>query len=73
MEEAKAITSIMDEKRVFPPPAELSKEAYIKSMAEYQEIYQRSIHDPEGFWAEMAEQLDWFEHHVKNAPPREQD
>ena len=61
MEEAKAITSIMDEKRVFPPPAELSKEAYIKSMAEYQEIYQRSIDDPEGFWAEMAEQLDWYQ------------
>jgi len=61
LEEAKAITSIMDEKRVFPPPAELSKEAYIKSMAEYQEIYQRSIDDPEGFWAEMAEQLDWYQ------------
>ncbi len=61
MEEAKAITSIMDEKRVFPPPAELSKEAYIKSMAEYREIYQRSIDDPEGFWAEMAEQLDWYQ------------
>ena len=60
MEEAKAITSMMEEKRVFPPPEELSRKAYIKSLKEYKEIYQRSIDDPEGFWGEMAEQLDWY-------------
>ena len=54
------ITSMMAEKRVFNPPEGLSKQAYIRSMAEYKEIYQRSIDDPEGFWGEMAEQLDWF-------------
>jgi len=51
---------MMAEKRVFNPPEELSKQAYIKSLAQYKEIYQRSIDDPEGFWGEMAEQLDWF-------------
>ena len=25
----------------------------------YQEIYARSLQDPEGFWAEAAEALDW--------------
>ena len=60
MKEAKGITSMMGEKRVFSPPEELSKTAYIKSMDEYQQIYQRSLNDPEGFWGEMAEQLDWF-------------
>jgi len=63
MEEAKtvsSITSMMDEKRVFDPPEEVRQKAYIKSMDEYRQIYQRSIDDPEGFWAEMAEQLDWF-------------
>ncbi len=60
MEKAKAITSMMAEKRVFDPPEELSKQAYIKSMAEYKEIYERSVDDPEGFWGEMAEQLIWF-------------
>jgi len=60
VEQAKAITSMMEEKRVFYPPEELSKQAYIKSMDEYKEIYQRSIDDPEGFWGEMAAQLDWF-------------
>jgi acetyl-CoA synthetase len=60
MEEAKTITSMMDEKRVFNPPEEVRQKAYIKSLEEYKQIYQRSIADPEGFWAEMAEQLDWY-------------
>ena len=29
-------------------------------MAEYEEMYNRSISDPDGFWAEMAGRLDWF-------------
>jgi len=60
MEEAKAITSMMEEKRVFNPPEETSKKAYIGSLEEYKKIYQRSIDDVEGFWGEMAEQLDWY-------------
>ncbi len=60
MEKEKTITSMMAEKRTIYPPSELAKNAYIRSMDEYKEIYQRSIDDPEGFWAEMAEQLDWF-------------
>jgi len=59
--EAKVITSMMGEKRVFYPPKELSQKAYIKSMNQYREIYQRSIEDPKGFWAEAAEQLDWYQ------------
>ena len=59
-EEEKGIVSLMGEKRVFPPPKKLSKKAYIKSLDQYKEIYQRSIDDPEGFWGELAEQLDWY-------------
>jgi acetyl-CoA synthetase len=60
LEKEKTITSMMAEKRTIYPPDELAKNAYIRSMDEYKEIYQRSIDDPEGFWAGMAEQLDWF-------------
>ncbi|MDD5509502.1 MAG: acetate--CoA ligase [Dehalococcoidales bacterium] len=60
MKEEKTITSMMAEKRTIYPPDELAKNAYVKSMAEYKEIYQKSVDDPEGFWAEKAEQLDWF-------------
>ena len=59
MDEAKTITSMMEENRVFKPSKEISKNAYIKSMAEYKKIYQKSIKDPEAFWAEVAEQIDW--------------
>uniref|UniRef100_UPI00405782C1 acetate--CoA ligase n=1 Tax=Candidatus Electronema sp. TaxID=2698783 RepID=UPI00405782C1 len=41
----------------FPPPAEGREQAHIKSFEEYQAIYKRSMDDPEGFWAERAEQL----------------
>jgi len=60
MGEAGSITSMMKEDRVFNPPPELSKQAYIKSLDEYKKIYERSIADPEGFWGELAEQLDWY-------------
>lgn len=60
MGEKKTITSMMDEKRVFKPSEEVVKQAYIKSMDEYKKLFKRSIDDPEGFWEEMAEQLDWY-------------
>ena len=58
--EEKLITSMMDEKRIFYPPKELSAKAYIKSFDEYQKIYKRSIENPEGFWGDMAKELDWY-------------
>ncbi|HSK39925.1 MAG TPA: acetyl-coenzyme A synthetase N-terminal domain-containing protein, partial [Arenibaculum sp.] len=27
----------------------------------YDEVYSRSLNDPEGFWAEAAERIDWIE------------
>jgi acetyl-CoA synthetase len=63
MEQAKVsqVESVYMEKRVFDPPKEFVKKAHIKSMKEYEKLYQRSIKDPEGFWGEMAEKhLDWF-------------
>jgi len=60
MADVKTITSMMGEKRVFNPPEELSGRAYVRSLVEYKEIYQASVNDPEGFWGEMAEQLDWY-------------
>jgi acetyl-CoA synthetase len=54
------IDSTLRENRVFPPPPEFSAQAHIKSLAEYEALYKRSIEDPEGFWAEAAAELDWF-------------
>lgn len=49
------------DKKVFPPPKEFSKNAHVKNKKQYEEMYQRSIDDPEGFWAEMAaDNIHWF-------------
>ena len=56
-----SFTSSLREDRVFPPPAEFAAQAHIKSRAEYDALYRRSIDDNESFWAEQAQALDWFE------------
>ncbi len=49
------------ESKLFPPPAEVSANAYIKSYEEYKAMYDESINDPDGFWLRMAtEFVDWF-------------
>ncbi|MCK5057885.1 MAG: acetyl-coenzyme A synthetase, partial [Candidatus Aminicenantes bacterium] len=50
--------SLMDEKRTFPPSNEVVERAHIKE-AKYKEMYERSVNDPDGFWLEQAETLDW--------------
>jgi acetyl-CoA synthetase len=52
--------SLLRENRVFPPPAEFASKAHIKSLADYEAMYQRSIDDPQAFWAEAAGELEWF-------------
>ena len=51
--------SLMTEKRTFPPSPEVVKRAHINA-AQYQKMYDRSIKDPDGFWLEQAQTLDWF-------------
>ncbi len=52
--------SLMREDRLFPPPAEFAAKAWIGSEAAYDAMYQRSVDEPEAFWAEMAAELEWF-------------
>jgi acetyl-CoA synthetase len=37
-----------------------SKKSHIPDMDTYKEMYHRSVSDPERFWAEQAERLDWY-------------
>jgi acetyl-CoA synthetase len=50
----------MQEKKVFEPSDGVKMKAYIKRMEDYKELYQRSLRDPDGFWGELAERLDWY-------------
>jgi acetyl-CoA synthetase len=56
------IESILQEDRLFHPPAEFSQKAHIKSLDEYKQLYEKAKANPEAFWAELAEtELDWFQ------------
>jgi acetyl-CoA synthetase len=54
------ITSVLKETRKFPPPAEFAAQAHVKSLADYEKLWQRAKDDPDGFWSEQAESLSWF-------------
>jgi acetyl-CoA synthetase len=44
----------------YAPPARVREGALVGSFAEYQALYDRSLADPDGFWAEMANRyVDW--------------
>ena len=51
------ITSLLAEGKVFQPPEKGREQAWVKSMEEYKKAYAHSMEDPEGFWAERAEEL----------------
>jgi acetyl-CoA synthetase len=52
-------SSLLQENRTFPPPADVVKRAYVNS-EQYQQMYERSIKQPDAFWLEQAATLDWF-------------
>ncbi|WP_446742095.1 acetate--CoA ligase [Silvibacterium acidisoli] len=54
------LSSSLRENRVFPPPAEFAAKAHVGSLAAYEELYARSVADPEAFWAGIASELHWF-------------
>ena len=60
MSEPDSIESRLDEQRRFPPPEPIASEAHITDLAEYEAMWQRSIEDPAGFWAEIAEEFEWY-------------
>ncbi|HEX9093177.1 MAG TPA: acetate--CoA ligase [Coriobacteriia bacterium] len=57
---SEAIESVSQESRVFDPPDWVRDRAYINSREQYEEMYKRSIDDPEGFWGDAADEfLTW--------------
>jgi acetyl-CoA synthetase len=50
--------------KVYEVPAEWSKRAFIDD-AKYKQMYERSVNDPNGFWAEHAKRIDWFKPFTK--------
>ena len=64
--------------KVYGVSADWAKRAWIDE-ARYEEMYQRSIKDPDGFWGDEGKRIDWFKpytkvqrHLVRYAPRRDQ-
>ena len=49
---------------IYAPPADLVKTAHADAET-YAKMYQRSVDDPEGFWAEQGQRLDWIKPYTK--------
>jgi acetyl-CoA synthetase len=45
--------------KVYDVPAEWAKRAWVDA-AKYKEMYDRSLTDPQGFWAEQGKRIHWF-------------
>ncbi len=45
--------------KLYPPEAESSAQAWIGSMDNYRQMYERSINDPDAFWDEQAQSFYW--------------
>ncbi len=45
--------------KIYEVPAEWKRRAFADD-AKYQAMYERSVKDPNGFWAEQAKRIDWY-------------
>ena len=50
--------------KIYDVPAEWKKRAFADD-AKYQEMYARSVKDPNGFWGEQAKRIDWMKPFTK--------
>ena|SRR5687767_835024 len=49
----------MSESQLFPVPSDAAKRALIDAK-KYEEMYRRSVSDPDGFWGEIGKRVDWI-------------
>jgi acetyl-CoA synthetase len=54
------LDTVMQEERCFAPPAEFVAKARIKSLADYEQMWNEAAANIEKFWGEMAGELHWF-------------
>ncbi|MBL6918995.1 MAG: acetate--CoA ligase [Puniceicoccaceae bacterium] len=52
--------SVSHEHRKFAPSTEFVDAAHISGDSAYRTLYEKSVQDPEAFWAEAAGELHWF-------------
>ena len=55
-----SMESVSHEHRKFAPSSEFVDAAHISGDSAYRALYEKSVKDPEAFWAEAAGELHWF-------------
>jgi len=58
MERKREAEILQAETETYAPPEEMAKNAHVP---DYEALYKRSMENPEGFWAEQARELDWYQ------------
>jgi acetyl-CoA synthetase len=66
MAQEKGFDSLMTEDRTFPPPASVKDNAHIDDAEQFQQMWEKSINDPDAFWLEQAKTLSWFKEPTKS-------
>ena len=54
------IESVLNERRIFAPPASFAAKAHVPSIAKHKALSKRAVENPEAFWGEMAKNVDWI-------------
>jgi acetyl-CoA synthetase len=54
----------MSDEKIYAVPADWSQQAWIDD-SKYQEMYARSVNDPDGFWAAQAKRIHWIKPFTK--------
>jgi acetyl-CoA synthetase len=60
-DQAISTDSLLQETRTFPPSPEVVQRALLDK-AHFEAQYERSLREPEKFWLEQAQTLEWFKH-----------
>lgn len=45
---------------IYPVKKAIQDKSFLKDWATYQNLYRRSLEEPEAFWMEVSQRLDWF-------------
>jgi acetyl-CoA synthetase len=59
------LDTVMQEERLFAPPAEFAARARVGSLAQYEQMWNEAAGNIEKFWGDMAGELHWFEPYTR--------
>ena len=60
------IVSVLEESRIFEPPAPFAAEAHVSSLKQHRAMTRRANADPEAYWAALADsELQWIKPYKK--------